>query len=121
MSTESIMTRIRPGMQVHTVDGHLLGNVTRVWFGRDPSANSPHCDDECCSRIEVQRRRMLTRQVRYVPLNAIAAVTTTSRSRLMPPPWTSATGPKHLRGSWMPFSSLPNSGTPTGWIRSVAR
>ncbi len=75
MSTDSLMTRIRPGMQVQTVDGHLLGTVTRVWFGRDPSANSPHCDDECCSRIEVQRARMLTRQVRYVPLNAIAAVT----------------------------------------------
>ncbi len=75
MSTDSLMTRIRPGIQVHTADRHPLGTVTRVWFGRDPSANSPHCDDECCSRIEVQRGRMLTRQVRYVPLNAIAAVT----------------------------------------------
>ncbi len=44
--------------------------------GSDPTASSPRCDDERCSRIEVQRGRLLTRQVRYVPISAIADVAT---------------------------------------------
>jgi hypothetical protein len=63
-------------MAVHTADGQLLGNVTQVWVGTDPTASSPRCDDERCSRIEVQRGRLLKRQVRYVPISAIADVAT---------------------------------------------
>jgi uncharacterized protein YrrD len=72
----NIMEHVRPGMMVHTADGHPLGKVAQVWFGSDPSASSPRCDDERCSRIEVQRGRLLKRQVRYVPISAIADVAT---------------------------------------------
>jgi hypothetical protein len=63
-------------MPVQTADGQPLGKVAQVWIGTDPTASSPRCDDERCSRIEVQRGRLLTRQVRYVPISAIADVAT---------------------------------------------
>ncbi len=75
MVSENTLTQVRIGMDVPTADGQALGKVTQVWFGTDPSAGSPRCDDEICSRIEVQRGRMLKRQVRYIPYSAIAAVT----------------------------------------------
>ncbi len=74
MSSETIITQVREGMKVHTADGQILGTVTRVWFGSDPSASSPRCDDDICSRIEVQSGRMLRRRMRYVPYSAIAAI-----------------------------------------------
>ncbi len=72
----NIMEHVRPGMQVHTADGHPLGTIAQVWFGSDPSASSPRCDDERCSRIEVHKGRLLKRQVRYVPVSAIADIAT---------------------------------------------
>ena len=74
MASENVIAQVRSGMAVHTADGQPLGNVTQVWVGTDPTASSPRCDDERCSRIEVQRGRLLTRQVRYVPISAIRAV-----------------------------------------------
>ncbi len=76
MANENIIAQVRTGMAVHTADGLPLGNVTQVWVGTDPTASSPRCDDERCSRIEVQRGRLLKRQVRYVPISAIADVAT---------------------------------------------
>jgi hypothetical protein len=76
MAHEHMIAQVRSGMQVQTADGQPLSNVTQVWVGTDPTASSPRCDDERCSRIEVQRGRLLTRQVRYVPISAIAAVAT---------------------------------------------
>ncbi len=76
MANENMIAQVRTGMPVQTADGQPLGNVTQVWVGTDPTASSPRCDDERCSRIEVQRGRLLKRQVRYVPLSAIAAVAT---------------------------------------------
>jgi hypothetical protein len=72
----NIMEHVRPGMMVHTADGHPLGTIAQVWFGSDPSASSPRCDDERCSRIEVHKGRLLQRRVRYVPISAIADVAT---------------------------------------------
>jgi hypothetical protein len=76
MANEHMIAQVRSGMPVQTVDRQPLGNVTQVWVGTDPTASSPRCDDERCSRIEVQRGRLLKRQVRYVPLSAIADVAT---------------------------------------------
>jgi hypothetical protein len=76
MAHEHMIAQVRSSMQVHTADGQPLGNVTQVWVGSDPTASSPRCDDEHCSRIEVQRGRLLKRQVRYVPISAIADVAT---------------------------------------------
>ncbi len=70
----NIMEHVRPGMDVHTADGHALGNVTQVWVGTDPTASSPRCDDDTCSRIEVRSGGILKRRMRYVPISAIAAV-----------------------------------------------
>ncbi len=74
MANENMIAQVRSGMAVQTADGQLLGKVTQVWVGTDPTASSPRCDDERCSRIEVQRGRLLKRQVRYVPISAIADV-----------------------------------------------
>ncbi len=76
MAHEHMIAQVRTGMPVHTADGQPLGKVTQVWVGTDPTASSPRCDDERCSRLEVQRGRLLTRQVRYVPISAIADVAT---------------------------------------------
>ncbi len=76
MAHEHMIAQVRSGMAVQTADGHPLGKVAQVWVGSDPTASSPRCDDERCSRLEVQRGRLLTRQVRYVPISAIAAVAT---------------------------------------------
>ncbi len=76
MASEHMIAQVRSGMAVQTADGQPLGNVTQVWVGTDPTASSPRCDDETCSRIEVQRGRLLKRQVRYVPISAIADVAT---------------------------------------------
>ncbi len=74
MANENIIAQVRTGMPVQTADGQPLGTVTQVWVGTDPTASSPRCDDESCSRIEVQRGRLLTRQVRYVPISAVADI-----------------------------------------------
>jgi hypothetical protein len=70
MSTESIITRIRPGMNVQSADGQLIGKVREVWVGSDPRQSSERCDEEECSRLEVQRGVARA----YIPYNAIAAV-----------------------------------------------
>ncbi len=64
MASEHMIAQVRSGMVVHTADGQPLGKVAQVWVGTDLTASSPRCDDERCSRIEVQRGRLLTRQVR---------------------------------------------------------
>jgi hypothetical protein len=64
MGNENVIAQVRTGMPVQTADGHALGNVTQVWVGTDPTASSPRCDDESCSRIEVHKGRLLKRQVR---------------------------------------------------------
>jgi hypothetical protein len=74
MASENMIAQVRPGMAVHSADGQPVGKVAQVWIGTDPTASSSLCDDEICSRIEVQRGRLLTRQVRYVPISAIRAV-----------------------------------------------
>ncbi len=74
MASENVIAQVRTGMPVQTADGQPLGKVTQVWVGTDPTASSPRCDDERCSRIEVQRGRLLKRQVRYVPISAISAI-----------------------------------------------
>ncbi len=71
MSTESIMTRIRPGMQVQGADGRSVGKVREVWIGTDPRQSSERCDEEECSRLEVHHGAATL----YVPYNAIAEVT----------------------------------------------
>ena len=74
MASENMIAQVRPGMAVHSADGQPVGKVAQVWIGTDPTASSSICDDEICSRIEVQRGRLLTRQVRYVPISAIRTI-----------------------------------------------
>ncbi len=64
MASENMVAQVRTGMDVHTADGQPLGKVAQVWIGTDPTASSPRCDDERCSRIEVHRGRLLARRLR---------------------------------------------------------
>ena len=75
MMTESIIARVRKGMEVHTADGKKLGKVAEVWLGTDPTAANPRCDEEICSRLEVHSGGLFKRSVLYVPYSAIANVT----------------------------------------------
>jgi len=68
-----IMEQVHKGMEVHTKDGHKVGKVTAVWYGTDPSASSPLCDEDICSRVEVHHG-FLGRTALYVPYNAIDSV-----------------------------------------------
>ncbi len=70
MSTESMLTRIRPGMHVQSADGQPIGKVREVWIGSDPRHSSERCDEDECSRLEVQRGAAPV----YIPYNAIAEV-----------------------------------------------
>ncbi len=71
MSNDSIITRIRPGMPVQSADGQPIGKVHEVWIGSDPRQSSERCDEDECSRLEVQRGAARV----YIPYNAIAEVT----------------------------------------------
>ena len=70
MTSENIVSRIRPGMQVHGTDGQLVGKVTEVWVGSDPRHSSERCDEEECSRLEVHHGASRF----YIPYNAIGDV-----------------------------------------------
>ncbi len=71
MATTPIFAQVRKGMQVTTADGVTLGKVKEIWYGTDPTEKEPRCDEEVCSRLEVQRG-LVRREVFYIPYNAIA-------------------------------------------------
>lgn len=73
MAGSSVIDQIRRGMEVTSADGLTLGKVAEVWYGSDPAANSAYCDDEVCSRLQVQHRGGPL----YVPYSAIAQVADT--------------------------------------------
>ena len=75
MARESLVSRVRTGMEVRTADGQSLGKVTEVWLGTDPTASQPLCDEELCSRLEVRSGSFFKRTTLYVPYSAIADVT----------------------------------------------
>ncbi|MDQ3930137.1 MAG: PRC-barrel domain-containing protein [Chloroflexota bacterium] len=67
--------QVREGMEVVTRDGQSLGKVKEVWLGTDPSSSTQRCDEEICSRLEVQHGGILRRGERYyIPYSAIAVV-----------------------------------------------
>ena len=70
MTSETMLTHLRPGMQVLGADGQLVGKVHEVWIGSDPRQSSERCDEDACSRLEVQRGAARV----YIPYNAIAEV-----------------------------------------------
>ncbi len=70
MTSENIVSHIRPGMQVQGADGRPVGKVTEVWIGSDPRHSSERCDEEECSRLEVHHGQDRV----YIPYNAIAEV-----------------------------------------------
>ena len=74
MAPTHVLIRVRPGMAVRTADGHTLGKVTQIWYGSDPIPTQPYCDDEVCSRLEVQPGGFGRRPV-YVPYSAVLDVT----------------------------------------------
>jgi sporulation protein YlmC with PRC-barrel domain len=74
MASENMIARVRKGMEVHTTDGQSLGKVTDVWVGTDPTATNPLCDEELCSRLEVQQGGLFKRKTLYVPYSAVANV-----------------------------------------------
>lgn len=73
MSNENMVQQAREGMSVQTADGQKLGKVKQVWFGIDPTASDPRCDEDICSRLEVHQG-FLKHTVMYIPSNAIANV-----------------------------------------------
>jgi hypothetical protein len=70
MTSESLLTRLRPGMVVQAADGQPLGKVREVWIGADPRHSSERCDEDECSRLEVHHGASTV----YIPYNAIAEV-----------------------------------------------
>lgn len=104
MAPENAMVQVRHGMAVHTSDGHTLGKVERVWYGTDPTADNPRCDEEVCSRLEVHHGVFLRRTAMYVPTSAIAevagkhvtlnvdAATVNEHDWIKLPPWIAAAG-----------------------------
>ena len=70
MDTHTLLTRIREHMPVRSADGQSIGRVQHIWYGGDPDAHHPRCDEEVCSRVEVQYHHMTF----YIPVNAIAQV-----------------------------------------------
>ena len=74
MASENVILRVHNGMEVHTADGQTLGSVKNVWLGTDPTATNPLCDEDVCSRLEVQSGGFFKRSTLYVPYSAIADV-----------------------------------------------
>jgi hypothetical protein len=70
MVNSSILERVRPGMEVRSADGKMLGRISEVWLGSDPVSSTARCDEDVCSRLEVRREDAAT----YIPYNAIASV-----------------------------------------------
>ena len=74
MARENVIAQVRTGMEAHTADGQSLGKVTEVYLGTDPTATTPLCDEDVCSRLEVQSGGLFKRRTVYVPYSAIAGV-----------------------------------------------
>jgi hypothetical protein len=72
MTTDSLISRIREGMDVRTADNIRLGKIVQVWIGADPANSTARCDEELCSRLQVRHRD----QTRYIPYSAIGSVET---------------------------------------------
>ncbi len=70
MDTRKLLTQIRERMQVRSADGQSLGRIQHIWYGLDPDQHNPRCDEEVCSRLEVQYHG----NTFYIPFNAIAPV-----------------------------------------------
>ena len=70
MAYPNVLAQVQPGMEVHTADGSTLGKVVQVWIGSDPVSSTARCDEDVCSRLEVQHRD----GTRYIPYNAIERV-----------------------------------------------
>ncbi len=70
MADRNMLAQIREGMEVKSADGKQLGKIGRVWYGSDPLQRTDRCDEEVCSRLEVQQRHTTT----YIPFNAISDV-----------------------------------------------
>ena len=68
MDAHKLLTRIREGMTVRAADGQALGRIRHVWYGRDPDQHHPRCDEEVCSRLEIQYHGTTF----FIPFNAIA-------------------------------------------------
>ncbi len=70
MADHTLIAQIREGMEVHTADDVRLGKITQVWIGTDPASTTQQCDEELCSRLEVQH----SDGPLYIPLNMLARV-----------------------------------------------
>ncbi len=75
MASEITIAHVRKGMEVRTADGQKLGKVALVWYGTDPTATNPRCDEDICSRLEVHSGGIFKHTLLYVPYSAIAEVT----------------------------------------------
>ncbi len=70
MVDPTLLAQVHEGMEVKSADGKRLGKIRRVWYGTDPLHSTARCDEDMCSRLEVQQRHTTT----YIPYNAIAEV-----------------------------------------------
>lgn len=70
MVDHDVLKQIHEGMEVKSADGERLGKIRRIWYGSDPLQHTDQCDEDVCSRLEVQQRDTTT----YIPFNAIAKV-----------------------------------------------
>ncbi len=70
MDTHKLLTQIQDHMPVRSADGQSLGRIRHIWYGLDPNQHNPRCDEEVCSRLEVDYQGTIF----YIPFNAIAHV-----------------------------------------------
>ena len=70
MDTRTLLTQIKEQMLVVSADAQPLGRIQYLWYGLDPDQHTPRCDEEVCSRLQVQYHG----NTFYIPFNAIAHV-----------------------------------------------
>ena len=70
MADHTLIAQIHEGMEVHAADDVRIGKITRVWIGTDPASTTEQCDDDLCSRLEVQHRDGPL----YIPINMLDRV-----------------------------------------------
>ncbi len=70
MDTRTLLSQLKEHMLVVSADAQPVGRIQFIWYGVDPDQHTSRCDEEVCSRLQVQYHG----NTFYIPLNAIARV-----------------------------------------------
>ena len=70
MDTRTLLAQLKEYILDVSADAYPLGRIQHIWCGVDPEQHSSRCDEEVCSRLQVQYHG----NTFYIPVNAIARV-----------------------------------------------